>query len=284
MPPRLSPIRRFLLWWMRHPNSPHVSANFAVEFTGARAYLERINGEEGPRVSVNHLFAAAVGRTFIEFPGANARVLGNTIRRERHVGVAAPVNLLDTATGATRELSMMVLPKVDQLSLRDIAARSRTIVASEREGKVQNPLTRIMMAAATYAPQRVLDRSFDATWSLLSNPLMGPITARALPVTVAISNPGSAFAEIEGLRFRGAAINLPGPGWCVGSLFGLTPVQDEVVVVNGAPAVRPVLPVMFVFDHRLIDGVMAGKVMKRLSGILQDPEAAFGPHGRRAGA
>jgi len=268
---------------MQHPNSPYVSTNFAVEFTGSRAYLDRLNSAEGPRVSVNHLFAAAVGRAFVEFPGANARVLGKTIRREKHVGIAAPVSLLGTDTAAGRELSMMVLPKVDQLSLRDIAERSRRIVSSEREGRVQNPFTRIMMAAATYAPASALERSFDWTWSLISNPLMGPITARALPVTVAISNPGSAFADIEGLRFRGAAINLPGPGWCVGSLFGLTPVQDEVVVVNGAPAVRPVLPVMFVFDHRLFDGVMAGKVMARISGILQNPEPVFGADGRRSG-
>jgi len=275
---RLSPIRRFLLWWMRYPNSPYVSTNFAVDFSEARAYLDKLNAQSGPRVTINHLFAAAVGRTYAAFPSANARVLGNTIRREARVGVASPVALEGAADG--RELSMMMLKDVDRLSLREIASVSRKTVRQEREGKVQDPLARLMLAAATHMPGRILNSSFSLTWSLLSSPLLAPLTAQLLPVTVGITNPGAAFSDVEGVYFRGAAINMPGPGWCVGSLFGLTPVQDEVIVVDGAPAVRPMLPVMFVFDHRLFDGVMASRIGVHLSNILRDPEASFGADGQ----
>ena len=65
---RTSPVRRLLIWAMRHPNSPHVSTNFAVEFSPALAYLEQLNRSEGPRVTVNHLFAAAVGVPTQSFP------------------------------------------------------------------------------------------------------------------------------------------------------------------------------------------------------------------------
>ncbi len=275
----LSPVRRFILWWMSHPNSPYVSANFAVEFGAARDYLERLNADPArPRVSVTHLFTAAVARTYARFPAANARVLGHSIRRERHVGVAAPVNLLDQAGEAGMgEVSVVIVPRAEELGLRQLAERMRRSATAERSGEPQLPLTRLLLAASRLLPDRLMHRGLDASWSLLSQPALGPITGRLLPVTVGVTNPGSAFGDIEGLHFRGAAFNLPGPGWCVGSVFGLTPIQDEVLAVDGRPVIRPVLPVLFIFDHRLFDGVMAGRISAHLAGILRDPEATFGP-------
>ena len=57
------------------------------------------------------------------------------------------------------------------------------------------------------------------------------------------------------------------------------PVQDEVIPVDGRPEVRPVLPVILVFDHRLFDGVMASRLLTRFASMLQDPASVFGPDG-----
>ena len=43
------------------------------------------------------------------------------------------------------------------------------------------------------------------------------------------------------------------------------------------------LPMMLLFDHRLIDGVMAGRLAKTFGELLRDPGAAFGPDGGRIG-
>ncbi len=59
------------------------------------------------------------------------------------------------------------------------------------------------------------------------------------------------------------------------------PLQDEVVPVDGKPEVRTMLPMLYVFDHRLFDGVLAGKILTRLFEVLQSPEAHFGPDGRK---
>ena len=66
----------------------------------------------------------------------------------------------------------------------------------------------------------------------------------------------------------------------LGSVFGISAIQDEVFVVDGAPKVSPGLPVLFIFDHRLFDGVMCSRIVRRLVELLQDPASAFGPSGR----
>ena len=37
-----------------------------------------------------------------------------------------------------------------------------------------------------------------------------------------------------------------------------------------------VLPVGFMFDHRLVDGVMGGRILTRLNELVQDPVATWG--------
>ena len=43
------------------------------------------------------------------------------------------------------------------------------------------------------------------------------------------------------------------------------------------------LPLVLVFDHRLFDGVIAGRLLAHLAGMLRDPEATFGVDGTRIG-
>ncbi len=50
--------------------------------------------------------------------------------------------------------------------------------------------------------------------------------------------------------------------------------------MDGRPEVRRMLPLLYVFDHRLFDGVLAGKILTRVFDVLQDPAAHFGPEGR----
>ncbi|MFN7146670.1 MAG: 2-oxo acid dehydrogenase subunit E2 [Myxococcota bacterium] len=51
--------------------------------------------------------------------------------------------------------------------------------------------------------------------------------------------------------------------------------------MDGAPAVRPMLPVLFQFDHRLVDGVLGARIATRFGAVLRDPASVFGPDGTR---
>ncbi|MFT4976450.1 MAG: pyruvate/2-oxoglutarate dehydrogenase complex dihydrolipoamide acyltransferase (E2) component [Myxococcota bacterium] len=283
MSERLSVVRRFLLWWFDPPNSPWVSANVSVDFSAARAYLATLAEQEGPRVTVQHLLSGAIGRTLAEAPDANARIIGGRIVYQDSVGVVAPVNLLGHAAGKKRELSFAVTEDVHRRSLREIAVATRAAVASERADKITNPVARSVIRAMERAPLAVSSRGLELLARAMERrPFADKVYAQA-PFTTGLTNPGAAIGEREGLLFRGGSVNLPTKLVHVGTLWGITPVQDEVIAVGGVPTVRPMLPVMLVFDHRLVDGVRASQVLLRFFDILQDPATIFGDSGRTEG-
>ena len=83
----------------------------------------------------------------------------------------------------------------------------------------------------------------------------------------------------EGLWLRGMTLFIPPKMAYLGTLFAVSVVQDEVVPVDGKPEIRPMLPLSFVFDHRIMDGVLAGSVVARFGEILHQPETVFGARG-----
>jgi pyruvate dehydrogenase E2 component (dihydrolipoamide acetyltransferase) len=48
--------------------------------------------------------------------------------------------------------------------------------------------------------------------------------------------------------------------------------QDKAVVQQGAVVVRPVMPLALSFDHRLIDGAMAGAFLARFKELVENPQ------------
>jgi pyruvate dehydrogenase E2 component (dihydrolipoamide acetyltransferase) len=54
-------------------------------------------------------------------------------------------------------------------------------------------------------------------------------------------------------------------------ILGFGRAQDRAVVVDGQLAVRPVLPMSFAADHRIIDGDLSIAFCLTVKGLLQDP-------------
>jgi pyruvate/2-oxoglutarate dehydrogenase complex dihydrolipoamide acyltransferase (E2) component len=274
----LSALRRGLLWWFGRPGNPYVTVNFAVDFHPARAWLATL-GE--PRPSIHHLVAAAIARTLRDFPDANARVLGDRIVRYDRVGIAMPVNLLGHEGEARRELGMAIVPDADRLSLRGIAEATRRTVQGERTGTSQNDLLRTLERFVERLPQPVVNRSLGLFDRATRRPTVHEKVFERVPITTALSNAGAAFPPGSGVFFRGADIALPTRLVELGTFWGTSVLQDEVIPVDGVPAVRPMLPVLFLFDHRLIDGVMAARLLLRFGAILRAPWEEFGEDGAR---
>ncbi len=57
------------------------------------------------------------------------------------------------------------------------------------------------------------------------------------------------------------------------AILGMGRIAEKPVVVDGALAVRSVLPLALSFDHRLIDGAAAGAFLRRLRQLLERPQA-----------
>jgi pyruvate/2-oxoglutarate dehydrogenase complex dihydrolipoamide acyltransferase (E2) component len=272
----LSALRRGLLWWFG--GNPYVSVNFAVDFLPARDWLA---GLPEPRPSIHHLVAGAVARTLRAFPDANARVLGNRIVRYDRVGIAMPVNLLGHAGESRRELGMAIVPAADRLSLLEIAESTRRTVKGERTGTAQNDVLRTLERVVERLPQPLVNRSLGLVDRATRRPAVAARVFEHVPITTALSNAGAAFAPGSGIFFRGADVSLPTRLVELGTFWGTSVLQDEVIPVGGVPTVRPMLPVLFMFDHRLIDGVMAARLLLHFGAILRAPWEAFGADGSR---
>ena len=271
-----SVVRRTLHWWFRPPQNPYVTVNFAVDVGDARAWLATL-GE--PRVSLNALVVATIGRVLREFPTANARIVGRHTERVDRVGIAMPVNLLGHSAEADREVSMAVVPDIDRMSLREVAAATTKTVRAEREGTAQNDLIRRILGLAERVPGPVLHGVLETIDRAHRHRPLARRLYEQVPVTTALSNAGAAMRATPGMLFRGADIAIPPRLVHIGTFWGLSAVQDEVVPFHGVPTVRPMLPVLFLFDHRLVDGVVGSRIATRFGAILANPAAEFGSDG-----
>lgn len=278
---RLSPVRRFLLAWFDPQRAvPYVSASIGIDMKAALDYLAALE-RGGVKVTVQALLMACLGRLYAEFPQANRRIIGRRLYQPPEVGVAAPVNLLGHAGEQRMELSVLLIEAVDRKSLVEVAERLSGVKAQERAGQPANPLVRLIVGLADWLPDWAMERGLGLIHAVNRREALATLSWFTLPTTVGLSNPGAVFSKQAGVWVRGAAVALPTWPVHVGSLVGVSAIQDEVVPVDGRPEVRPVLPLVYIFDHRLIDGVMAGRVLTRLAELLQDPAAVFGADGTR---
>ena len=275
---RTNAIRRVLMSWFSG-GTPYVSASGVLDFSAAQTYLRGLEADHGVKVSVQALLAAALGRVHVEFPQANRRILGGRVFQPPSVGLAMPVNLLGHAGGGRMELSMMVMEAVDRKSLRQINDELRGAVKDERRGQPKTPVLRHVTSLAERLPGPIVHHGFQALSLVLDNPSLAALSWRLAPAAVGLTNPGAAITPGSGVLFRAAAVQLPVRPIHVASMFGVSTVQDEVFAIDGQAEVRPALPLVYIFDHRLIDGVLAGRVLVRLGELLQRPEEHFGADG-----
>ena len=278
-PKRLNATRRALVWWFGPPQGAHQNATVSLDAGAALAYLEVLNAGGGAKVTLNHLLAAAIARTLTEHPMANARVVGWRVFLPEHVGIAMPVSLAGHAGESRGELSMAVIPEVETLSLRQLAQRATRAVGGERSGASATPMVDLIWSVAEGLPMGVVRRIFDGLSGSLSHRVPASIFWSQAPATTTLSNPGPAIGSAPGVLARGLALSLPARGLSLSTVWGVAMVQDEVRAVDGEVVVRPCLPLMLAFDHRTVDGILAGRLMGRVAEILGDPAALFGSDG-----
>lgn len=268
-----------MLWIFDVPHGePYVMTTVDIRWERVLAWIDAQNARGGARITTQHVFTSAVGRVFREFPIINARIFHNRIHLLPTVDVVMPVNLL--GTGVDRELSMVVLREADTLNPRQIAENLRPQVAQEREGRTGNSFVRTVLQAGKHSP-RALRFALSQVARVAHHPGGAALLARSLPLSTLITNVGSSLGQSPGLRFRAVAFSPPSKLIHIGSVFGVAPIE-RAAVVEADPAggerivIGSVLPVGFMFDHRLVDGVMAGRILARLNELLQDPEGTWG--------
>ena len=60
------------------------------------------------------------------------------------------------------------------------------------------------------------------------------------------------------------------------AIAGVGAIKDTVVPVDGAPAIRPILPLVVSTDHRMNDGEHLGQFVSTIGAFLRDPVRLLG--------
>ncbi|MBW2369349.1 MAG: 2-oxo acid dehydrogenase subunit E2, partial [Deltaproteobacteria bacterium] len=59
------------------------------------------------------------------------------------------------------------------------------------------------------------------------------------------------------------------------AILGTSTVVERPVVVDGEIVIRPIMPVSFTFDHRVMDGSQPGRFLGVLAALLEDTDTLW---------
>ena len=245
--------------WGR-PSDPQVYARTEVDMTRALAYVQTETRQSGIKITPIVLAIRAVALGFRKHPEANALVRWNRVYQRKRVHVFCNVAI----PGKKLDLSGVLVRDADTKGPAEIARELEEAVRRVRRGedkelaKTRRTLDRI--PALVYRIAIRLIGFFQYTLNLNLGFLGLPQDpfGGALVSGVGFLGMSEGFAPLSPITRAPLVIS-------VGR------VEDRPVVHGGQIVARPMLVLCATFDHRVMDGLMAGKLAKSVVRYLSDP-------------
>jgi pyruvate dehydrogenase E2 component (dihydrolipoyllysine-residue acetyltransferase) len=90
--------------------------------------------------------------------------------------------------------------------------------------------------------------------------------------TLTMSEAGGSTFTLNNVGSFGGSSGAPIINYPESAILLVGRMQEKAIVRNGAVLVRPMLPLVMSFDHRLIDGALAGKFLARFKELVEHPQ------------
>lgn len=276
---------------------PHVSYLYEPDVTDfAREFdaLAASQAATGTKLSFNTIVIRAIVEGLMAAPELNAHVDYNHAKGEGTLRTCDDVNVSVPWIVGDGRMITPVIPNVQSMTLAELSEAVRELgqkishtdidellyraVVADTAGRLRRlrlgVLRRIIAATITRHPVRGLPRRTKAEY--YSTPEADRLTPENLVSgTVTISNIGSLYKEQRG-QF-GILEIIPPQVFAVG--VGAMQERPGIrVTADGSKeiAIRTVLPMCLVFDHRAVDFGALIPFLKRLDAIFQAPEVVHG--------
>lgn len=271
----LSSFRTMALgtWSMARDSSVYGALDLEVD--AALDFLDAYRARTGLRATITHLMAVAMARVLVEVPEANALLRWHRIELRQDVDLFFQVLMHDPGNHEI-DLSGVTLRNVDRMDLATVVRTFEGACARVRAGQdAEKESTRQMFRRFPgWLVRPVLDLvsfltytlNLDLRWlGLPRDPFGG----------VMITNVGSlgldeAYAPLVPYSRVPLVVSL--------GAVRRVPVADA----DGTVRVARVLRVAATFDHRVLDGSHAAKMVAVLKRQFADPAASFGGGGASA--
>lgn len=267
---RRTPVRRQIAVATWRPSRDgRIYARMEVDVTAALTYLEHVRAESGTRVTLTHVVGAALGRALRDVPEIRARVVfGRLVPLEAcDIGFAVDI-------GNGSDLAPVKVADADRLSPVEVARAVEAGAAGLRRGSdsAYRRTSRIVQRVPAWTMRPVMAAS-----SLVSGGLGRTLAGQpGFPL-------GTAFVSNVGTLGLDEAFLAPLPFARTPVYLAVGAVHDRAVVVDGEVVPRPVLVLVATADHRVVDGVHAGRMASVMRELLSHPERLDGTSAQTPG-
>jgi len=242
------------------PNEGKIYGMMDIDVTAAWEMIKTHRGE-GRRITMTHMVAAAVGRSFgWDIPEMNAFVKRGKVVLRDEVIVTVAVNM-----HGGREMSSVKIYDAHKKTVFEIGDRIRGKVAEARSGSDNDTMeNKSFMIRVPWPFRRMLFLLFRFITSSLGLEIKSLGLGHNAFGSILLSNIGS-----HGLTTGMAALF---PGSKLPGVITMGKEEDKPVVIDGEIVIRKILPLTGTFDHRIIDGFHAGMLAHNLKRYLENPE------------
>lgn len=266
---RLSSFRRIAIGTWTTAKDPQVYGALTLRMDKALDYIERFRAATGQRLTMSHVMAKVVCHVLAEMPDANAVLRWNRIYLRQDIGVFFQVEMKDPKTGEV-DLSGATIFDCHKKTLGDIVEEFSSRVSTVKAGKDEAlEGTRKTFKAIPF----FFLNTFLNVLGFLAYTLNLDMRAFGMP-----KDPfGSAMVtNIGSLGLEEAFVPLV-PYSRVALLVAMGAVIDQPVVEGGRIVPGKVMKLCATFDHRVLDGAHAAKLVRLIRPFFDDPDGTLGP-------
>jgi hypothetical protein len=253
---------------------PSIYGAVTLRMDEALRYLAAYREASGKHLTVSHMMAKVVGQVLHEMPQINAVLRWNTIYLRKNVSAFFQVAIEDERTGEI-DLSGLKIDEPHRKSLAEIVdefeAKAARVRAHQDESLERSRGILHRIPALLLRP--VINLLSFASYTLNLNLRWAGIPADPFG-SVMVTNIGSMGLE--------AAYAPLVPFARVPLLVAMGAVEDIPVVEDGRVTVGKAMRLFSTFDHRVVDGAHAAKMVAILRRYFEDPFASFETPPRRA--
>jgi pyruvate dehydrogenase E2 component (dihydrolipoamide acetyltransferase) len=261
-----SPWRRLAVADWRPSRDPQVYARVELNMTQAMAWLE-VRRSEGHKVTPTHLVVYGLGKALRAHPAANGLIVRGKVRLRQAVDIFCQVGL----EGAQPDLTGVVIRDADAKTPMEIATELGARAAALKSGK----------------PELKADRNFEGSRKLMNlvpsfflRPALRVVDFFTYVLNLNLGGLGiprdpfgsAMVTSIGSLGIDEAWPPLP-PLSRAAIILAVGKVQQRAVVVDSQVVAAPMMTVCVCFDHRLMDGILAGKMARVFSAVFENPSA-----------
>ncbi len=257
---RVSSWRTMALHAWKSPADPTVYGVIDIDAGPLSAHIEKLRQETGRRITITHLVGKAVAVAIAERPEVNAIVRRGRLYARDSIDV-----FFQVAFEGGENLAGAKVDNVDDKSVERIAddlARGAERIRERRDDPTQVSARRLgglppALIRTAMKLGETLTYDFDINLSRLGVPY--DAFGSAMVTSVAGFGLTSGHAPLF-------------PPSRVPIVLTVGAVHDAPAVLDGRVVARPTLTIGASFDHRILDGYQAGRLAKRFSEALENPD------------